>query len=115
MSRTTHLGSKLSELREEAKLSLRDVAAETGVNDSLLSKMENGLVKQPTQENFDRLAQFYGIDAEELYTLAGYKIATNLPGYGPYLRTRYDLPAEAVDELRSHFEYIKQKYEDTDA
>ena len=101
----------MKELRLERGLSLRDVAAKTGVSDSLLSKMETGRTTKPTQESLNRLALFYEIDPEELWTLADYQIASSLPSFTPYLRSRYDLPAEAIDEMRNHFDYIKAKYE----
>lgn len=114
MADTTQLGSKLKELRLKAGLSLRDVSEKSGVDDSLLSKIENGQVKKPTQANLNRLASFYDIEAEELYTLAGYTVSTTLPTYAPYLRSKYDLPPEAISELRQHFDYVKQKYQSQD-
>jgi transcriptional regulator with XRE-family HTH domain len=108
----TPLGKRLLELRLKRGLSLRDIAAETGVADSLLSKMERGLTAQPTQSNLNRLAEFYEIDPEELWTLADYHISTRLPAVGPYLRSRYKLPEEAVHEMESYFDYIQQKYGD---
>lgn len=111
MSQATPVGERLKELRLERGLSLRDVAAKTGVSDSLLSKMETGRTTKPTQESLNRLALFYEIDPEELWTLAEYKIASSLPSFTPYLRSRYDLPPEAIDEMRNHFDYIQAKYE----
>ena len=108
----TPLGKRLQELRTAAGLSMREVTDRTGVADSLLSKMERGLIAKPTQENLSRLAHLCEVDPEELWTLADYHISTRLPAVGPYFRSRYKLPEEAVREVESCFGYIQQKYAD---
>ena len=61
-----------------------------------------------------RLADFYDIDPEELWTLADYHIATRLRSFTTYLRSRYDFPPEAIAELGGHFDYLKQGYAKND-
>lgn len=111
MAHEPRLGSTLGDLRQKAGVSLRTVAAATGLDDSVLSKIENGGVKQPTQDTLRRLADYYDVEVEELYTMAGYEIAGDLPSFAPYLRSKYKLEAEAIEELRNHFDYIRTKYD----
>lgn len=52
---TSELGNALRRRREERGLSLRDVAEDTGVSASTLSRIENG-TGQPDADNIARLA-----------------------------------------------------------
>lgn len=54
---TAELGRAIKRRREELKLSLRDVADETGVSASTLSRIENGTGK-PDADNIARLTQW---------------------------------------------------------
>lgn len=56
---------KLKEYRESRKLSLRDLAQELGVNYSTLSYWETGK-KTPRAGNKMKLANFFGVPADEL-------------------------------------------------
>jgi transcriptional regulator with XRE-family HTH domain len=112
MEESTSLGDFIAKKRHQLGLSLRGMAAKSGIDDSLLSKIERGQVRQPTPENLDRLARAINVDPEDLYSLAGYAAATRLPTIGPYLRTKYGLPSEAVDELTSYFEFVRGKHSD---
>ena len=47
---------------------------------------------------------------EDLYALAGYKTPDELPTFRPYMRAKYDLPPEAVRELESYFEFLRNQY-----
>lgn len=54
---TAELGKAIKRKREELKLSLRDVADETGVSASTLSRIENGTGK-PDADNIARLTSW---------------------------------------------------------
>jgi hypothetical protein len=45
----------------------------------------------------------------DLFTAAEY--AEGLPGFAPYLRSKYDLPGEAVAQLEAHFQLLAEKYD----
>jgi transcriptional regulator with XRE-family HTH domain len=57
---TSELGNAVKRRRESLDLSLRDVADETGVSASTLSRIENGTGK-PDADNIARLAAWYCI------------------------------------------------------
>jgi transcriptional regulator with XRE-family HTH domain len=65
------LGGYLKEQREQAELSLRQLAALTGISNPYLSQIERGL-KKPSAEILQSLAMGLRISAEQLYVRAGF-------------------------------------------
>ncbi|MBX3294295.1 MAG: helix-turn-helix transcriptional regulator [Acidobacteria bacterium] len=64
---TAELGRAVKRRREELKLSLRDVADETGVSASTLSRIENGTGK-PDSDNIARLSAWLDMPIDRLMT-----------------------------------------------
>lgn len=64
------LGSYLREQRQQAELSLRQVADLAGISNPYLSQIERGL-KRPSAEILQALAKGLAISAEQLYVHAG--------------------------------------------
>ena len=64
------LGEYLREQRVTAKLSLRQLAEQTGVSNPYLSQIERGL-RRPSAEVLQQLAKALRISAEQLYVQAG--------------------------------------------
>ena len=62
---TSELGHAVKRRREELGLSLRDVADETGVSASTLSRIENGTGK-PDADNIARLASWLDMPIERV-------------------------------------------------
>ncbi len=60
--------STLKEARLRKGLKLREVAAQTGIDAALLSKMEQGR-RLPTERQLESLATFYGLEQQQLRTL----------------------------------------------
>ena len=54
------IGGQLRVLREEAKLSLREVSIKIGIDASLLGKIERN-ERQPTKEQLKQIADFFKI------------------------------------------------------
>lgn len=65
-------GEYLRNLREQRKLSLRDVAAKTGMSYSYLTQIEHGRRKAPGAELLKKLAPVYGVPVRDLLKAAGY-------------------------------------------
>lgn len=59
------VGPRLKELRERRDLTLSDLAAETGISTSTLSRLEAGL-RRPTLEQLLPLAAAHGVTLDEL-------------------------------------------------
>lgn len=55
-----NIGSKLKELRKAKKLTLQDVAGETGFSAALISQIENNNISPPIA-TLSRLAKFYDV------------------------------------------------------
>ena len=62
---TTELGGAVRRRREQRGLSLRDVAEQTGVSASTLSRIENGTGK-PDADNISRLASWLDMPIERV-------------------------------------------------
>jgi transcriptional regulator with XRE-family HTH domain len=65
-----NLGDYLREQRTQAKLTLRQLAEQTGVSNPYLSQIERGL-RRPSAEVLQQLAKALRISAETLYVRAG--------------------------------------------
>ena len=64
------LGDYLKEQRTSAKLSLRQLADQTGLSNPYLSQIERGL-RKPSAEVLQQLAKALRVSAETLYVRAG--------------------------------------------
>jgi transcriptional regulator with XRE-family HTH domain len=58
-------GEQVRLLREDAKLSLRQVAEQIGIDASLLGKIERN-DRQPTKEQIKLVAKFFNLDEKDL-------------------------------------------------
>ncbi|MCZ2267425.1 MAG: helix-turn-helix domain-containing protein [Ignavibacteriales bacterium] len=58
-------GEQIRLLREEAKLSLREVAEQIGIDTSLLGKIERN-DRQPTKEQIKFIAKFFNLNEKDL-------------------------------------------------
>lgn len=67
------LGNLLKQLRERAKMSLKDVYKATGISDSRLNRIERGAnASEPGVNDIKTLARLYGVSLIELYLSTGY-------------------------------------------
>ena len=105
----TQVGQMIRELREEKGMSVRGLAAAAGVDSTWLSRVENGVYVNPDPKFLHRLAKVLDVETMDLFQAADY--ADGLPGFAPYLRSKYDLPSEAVDQLEAHFELLAHKHD----
>jgi transcriptional regulator with XRE-family HTH domain len=80
------------------------------VDPTWLSRLEQGVYANPDLRSVARVAKAYEIDVEELYVVAGLSSGRGLPGFAPYLRAKYELPADAVAQLEAHFELLNAKH-----
>lgn len=63
--RVTTFGEQLRTIREQANLSLREVASKISIDTSLLGKIERN-ERQPTKEQIRQFAAFFRVDKNEL-------------------------------------------------
>ena len=94
------LGAVIRSNREAAGWSLRRLEERTGIDNSLLARMEQGNIGKPAPENLRRIAEALGIPLADLYALADWAVPSELPSPGPYLRAKYrDLSESALRAL----------------
>lgn len=111
MPQDPQLAEVISNARKAKGLSTRAVAAEIGLDQSNIVRLENGAVTAPQPVVLEGLARVLDLDLADLYALAGYTKPTELPAFTPYLRSKFaDLPTEAHDELERSFKRIAKKY-----
>ncbi len=72
MTDKSTFGDYMRSLRERQKLSLREVAAKTGVSVSLITQIENGRRNAPGPDVLKRLAPAYNVQVKDLAKAAGY-------------------------------------------
>jgi transcriptional regulator with XRE-family HTH domain len=107
----TDLGSYIKHQRQRKGLSLRALGELTSIDAPSIGRMEQGEIRAPAPDRLVRIARALEVNVQDLYALAGYKITEGLPEFQTYLRTKYDMPAGAINELEQFFDYVNAKYE----
>ena len=119
MLNNKELGLYLKQIREERKLSLRQVGTLSSMSYSHLSMIENGS-RKPTALTLKELAKVYNVDYIGLYEKAGYidlaeserlsiKKDDNFR-YAEYNGINTDgLTKEDIEEINRFVEFIKNK------
>lgn len=105
---TTHrFGGYIKGLREERKLSVRELASKAGINSGALTRLEHGKVRTPHPDTLKVLATALDVPLMELFTMAGYLGPYDLPSMAPYLRARYGhLPEETLSAVNDYLERL---------
>lgn len=107
------LASFIKLIRTKNNLSQGDLARKTGLARSYISRLEDGEYKSPSLMTLVRLAKGLGIPSETIFNVAGVKVQdSKLPSFDVYLRTKYNLTEEAIDEVERFLSYIKSQYAD---
>lgn len=94
-------GERLRSLREQAELSLREVATKLGIDTSLLGKIERN-ERQPTKEQIKLIASFFKVDKHELVK----EVLSDMFAY-KILEEEADLDILKVAEKK--VQYLKKK------
>lgn len=105
------LGQTIRARREELGLSQRQLAAQTGVNDATIVRIERGVFGAPAPDKLSRIAEALDLSLADVFALADYVVPADLPSFQPYLRSRYrELPDEAIEDLDRAFARIVKKH-----
>lgn len=103
---TSRLGDFIRRARERRGLSLRGLAAAASVDATWVMRLERGQYSSPDPWHLKAIANVLDVQMGDLFYMAGYQDGPHLPAFAPYLRARYDLPAQAIRQLEAHFELI---------
>jgi transcriptional regulator with XRE-family HTH domain len=104
------LAEALVRLRRQAGLSQRQLQERSGIDRSVLSRLESGEKQQGSPATLTKLASALNISVSELLTIAGYTSteAEALPTIRPYLRSKYGhLSKSSQDELAEFLERLE--------
>lgn len=105
------LGRILRARREQLGLSQYALEALSGVDHSVIGRIEGGQIAAPAPDKLTRLADALRLDMADVFSVAGYAVPRQLPSFRPYLRSRYgDLPPEALERLDIYFRRIQDEY-----
>ena len=94
-------GEQLRSLREQKKMSLREVASEIGIDTSLLGKIERN-ERQVTKEQIKLVAKFFNYDEQLL-------IEENLSDQLAYKIIEADADGEILKVAEQKIKYLKNK------
>ena len=106
----TTLGNYITTRRLAAGLSIVDAQEHSGLDDSYWRKVEAGHYQSPDAKTLRRIAETISCPLEDLYNLCGYTVAAGLPTLTPYLRSKYDLPPEAIADMEKYFALLRSFY-----
>jgi len=102
MERESELGNTLRQRRVELGLSLSQLADATGPHKSFLSRLESGIVRQPSADSLQRIATALELSNTAVFGLLDERAREQLPPLQPYLRAKYDLPDGAIAEMAAY-------------
>lgn len=104
------LGEFIKTRRTSRGITKADACRQSGLDYSYWHKLEAGVYEMPSPKALDLVAEVISVKPADLYALAGYRLGGDLPGLGPYLRSKYHLPPEAIDQLESYFGFLRAQY-----
>lgn len=106
------VGEVIRAARQALGYSTWQLADRSGISQSSVVRIERGQGKQPSADHLRRLAPVLGLAPAELFALAGYTAATDLPTLPTYLRTKYrDYPDDARVEVEQFITALINKYD----
>ncbi len=105
------LGEFITKQRERKELSLRGLAKTVGIDVHSLDDLERGKVKTPDPNKLNRIAGALDVAIEDMYAIVGYTAPTGLPEFGVYLRSKYGLTDQSVEELDAYMAKLKARDE----
>jgi transcriptional regulator with XRE-family HTH domain len=101
----TNVGPTLRRRRLELGWTMRTLEEASGVDDAVISRIENGEIAQPRVDKISRIATALGLDP--VVVIADAASLAEAPSLGAFVRSRYpDLPAAAVTDIERHLDQV---------
>lgn len=92
-------------------LSMRQVAAATGFNIATIANLEAATNLSPLPDTLRAIAEVLNLNVSDLYAVADWLPAGELPTLKPYLRAKYhDLDESAITELEAYANRLIQRH-----
>jgi transcriptional regulator with XRE-family HTH domain len=96
------LAAIIAARRTELGLSLRQVASRSGLHASVISAVEAGTTLSPLPDTLVAIARALDLSVSDLYVVADWLPACELPTLKPYLRAKYrHLDEQAIAEIEA--------------
>ncbi len=108
------LGQHLASIRQDRKMTLRDVEEATGkeVSNAYLSQIENDKIKKPSPNILLALSKVYKISYEKLMDMAGYSVSSgqSQPGRRKVSAfSEHNLTAEEEEKLLEYLQFLRSR------
>lgn len=105
------LGEYIKHLREECKMTYRDLAARARIDGGGLNRLERGLVREPRPTTLCAVAKALDASVADMYAIAGYTVPQDLPCIEQYLKVKYScIPADDVWEICQAVKRVERIY-----
>ena len=112
MAQAKALAKILSTERKSRGLSIRDLAARSGVQLATIYGIESRDILAPKPETLKQLAAALELSVSDLFTTAGWLPKDELPSFVPYMRAKYgELPEAGITELHAYIDSLVDKYD----
>jgi transcriptional regulator with XRE-family HTH domain len=98
-TKAKELGSLVARARAKKGLTARRLAAQLGVSNTWVTKLESGWFLDPSPAILARLAEALDIEPARIDELMPGAVADSLPGVRTYFRAKYDLSPDQVDQI----------------
>jgi transcriptional regulator with XRE-family HTH domain len=107
-----NLGRLIRQRREERALGIRGLEAASGVNVSSIVSLERGDILTPQPDTLKSLAAALDMPVSDLFTVAGWLPAGELPTLKPYLRAKYrQLDEQAIADLERYAQQLAERHD----
>lgn len=104
------LGPSIKQARTQQGFSLRRLAERSGVPRTTIERIEQEKLERPRPDILHALGTALDVPVPDLYSLANYPTAQELPSFAPYLRARYQgLSAQSIAELEIFFRTLAER------
>jgi transcriptional regulator with XRE-family HTH domain len=105
------LGQYLETGRQEAGLSLRQLASASGVHESTVNRLLKDHIEKPSAEQVQQIVIALELNLTDALAYIGVVRPRGLPGTRLYLREKRGLRGQALDEATKAIEEIINKYD----
>lgn len=105
-SQAAALGAFIRAGRHQVGIGTHRLAAQVGVNQSRLIRLEQGKVLQPEPALLQKLSAALDLPLTQLYEMAGIR----MPGLQPYLRASYGLTEKDAAKAQAYVDRLAARY-----
>lgn len=105
------LGDYVRKVRTAKGLTKKELVARSGLHTSYWAYLQAGKYRCPSPKHLHIIAKTLECPIEDLYALVGLTEAKELPSFAPYMRSKYQLPPSAIQDLEDYFTHLRSYYQ----